>query len=267
MRDYRIIDTHVHIYPDQVAAKVAATIGLPSEVSHPERLTAQGIVASQKRAGISLSVNLPVATRAEHVEGTNAFAQTKMPEGVISFASIHPDTPNPGSALRELKDRGFKGVKFHPEFQNFKLDDSRVQVIWREMSALGLIAYFHAGGDRSFGPPFKTEPRDFANLAAAFPLLRIVAAHMGGYQMWYASETDLCGRANLYLDSSWMLALCDPKQCVRMIRRHGAEKILFATDAPWREPIDDVRAFLDLPLTEDERELILHGNAEKLLEL
>ena len=262
----KIIDFHVHIYPESVAGKVAAAIGLPEEANHPERVIASGILAAQKAAGISLSVNLPVATKAEHVAGTNAFAKT-VPEGIISFAALHPDTPNKREVLRQIKADGFKGVKFHPEFQFFTLDDPRMTEAWEEMSDLGLIAVFHAGGDRSFEPPFKTTPADFRDFAKRYPKLTVVAAHMGGYQMWYQTETDLAGQADLYLDTSWLLFHCDPKQAVRMIRKHGADKVLFATDSPWREPIDDVKAFLALPLTDEERELVLHKNAERLLGL
>lgn len=262
----KIIDFHVHIYPESVAPKVAAAIGLPDEANHPERIIASGIVAAQKRAGIALSVNLPVATRAEHVEGTNRFA-LNMPEGVISFASLHPDTPNKREVLEDIKAKGFKGVKFHPEFQFFTLDDPRMTEAWKAMSELDLIAVFHAGGDRSFEPPFKTTPKSFVAFAEKYPNLKIVVAHMGGYQMWYDTETDLAGKADVYMDLSWIMAFCDPKQVVRTIRKHGADKILFATDSPWREPIDDVNAFMALPLTEEERELILHKNAERLLKL
>lgn len=261
----KIIDFHIHVYPESVAAKVAAAIGLPEEVDHPERLTTEVVLDAQRRAGIELSINLPVATRAEHVESTNRFAE-KLPSGIISFAALHPDTPNKRAVLTELKSRGFKGVKFHPQFQSFKLDDPRMDEAWSAMADLGMVAVFHAGGDRSYEPPFNTTPKLFVKFAAEHPRLKIVAAHMGGYQMWYETETDLAGKAEIYLDTSWMTAFCDAKQVVRTIRKHGADKVLFASDAPWHNPSEDVKALLALPLTEEERELILYRNAERLLE-
>lgn len=265
-RFLKIIDFHVHIYPDSVAAKVAATIGLPEEAKHPERLTAEGITAAAKRAGVTLSVNLPVATKAEHVENTNRYVRS-MPEGVISFAALHPDTPNKREVLTCLKAEGFKGIKFHPEFQNFALEEERMREAWEAMSDLGLIAVFHAGGDRCFPPPYHTSPRTFVDFAKKYPKLKIVAAHMGGYMMWYETELELAGKADIYLDTSWMTAMCDAKQLVRTIRKHGADKILFASDSPWREPKDDIAAILALPLEDEEKEMILHKNAERLLEL
>lgn len=265
MADYRIIDTHIHIYPDAVAAKVAAKIGLPSEAAHPERLTAAGVVAAKERAGIALSVNQPVATRPEQVEGMNEWVKG-LPEGIVSFAALHPDTPDKGAVLRRLKAEGFKGIKFHPEFQSFRLDDPRMLGCWEEMAALGMVAYFHAGGDRSFEPPFHTTPSDFRDFVRRFPKLQVVAAHMGGYQMWYETETSLCGE-NLYLDLSQIFVFGETGQITRLIRKHGAERILFASDSPWHDPAEDVRAFLSLPLEEREREAILHGNAERLLGL
>lgn len=259
-----IIDTHAHVYPPSVASRIARMVSTPEAEVSPSRVMVEGILEAQRRAGISLSVNLPVATKAEHVEGTNAFVKT-LPKGILSFAAFHPDVPDPADALRRIKEAGFKGIKFHPEFQQFTLDEKRMLPIWEEMSALGLIAYLHAGGDRNYLPPFHTTPKSFVAFARDFPALQIVAAHMGGYMMWYESELELVGRANIYLDTSWLLCHCYGDQAVRLMRRHGVEKILFATDSPWREPIDDVRAFERLALTEEERELILHKNAERLL--
>lgn len=263
--DCRIVDTHVHIYPDAVAPKVAAKIGLPSEAEHPERLMARGIVEAQKRAGISLSVNMPVATRPEQVDGMNEWVKA-MPEGIVSFAALHPDTPDKASVLRKIKADGFKGIKFHPEFQQFRLDDPRMLGCWEEMASLGLVAYFHAGGDRSFEPPFHTTPRDFRDFVRRFPALKVVAAHMGGYQMWYDVETDLCGES-LWFDLSQIFVFGEVGQITRLIRKHGAERVLFASDSPWHDPAEDVRAFMTLPLEARERELILHVNAERLMGL
>ena len=50
-----------------------------------------------------------------------------------------------------------------------------------------------------------------------------------------------------------------------VIRAHGADRILFATDCPWGDPAEFVRFVRALPLTEEEREQIFHENAERLL--
>ena len=47
----------------------------------------------------------------------------------------------------------------------------------------------------------------------------------------------------------------------------GAERILYSIDYPYQS-LDGARAFLDsLPITEADKALIAHGNAERLLGL
>lgn len=263
MKGNQVIDMHVHVYPDAIAVHVAEKIGLDFDVRNPSRLTTSGIVAAQRRANIRLSVNLPVATSAKQVSSVNAWVK-RLPEGIMSFAALYPKSNEAVSELNVIRSAGFKGVKFHPEFQNFRLDDPTLFGLWEEMSALGLIAYFHAGGDRSFEAPYHTTPESFRVFRRRFPRLPLVAAHLGGYKMWDESEAVLCGE-DLYLDLSHTFDFAPQDQILRMIRKHGVERILFATDSPWREPEHELGRFMSLPLDESEREQILHLNAERLL--
>ena len=71
----------------------------------------------------------------------------------------------------------------------------------------------------------------------------------------------------VYLDLAFMLETIEQTQLLTMIRSHGADKILFASDSPWQ----DQRRYIDLlesfPLTEEEKAQILYKNASKLLKL
>ena len=52
-----------------------------------------------------------------------------------------------------------------------------------------------------------------------------------------------------------------------MIRAHGVEKFLFATDFPMWDHKEELEKFNRLALTGEERDAILHKNAEKVLGL
>ena len=52
---------------------------------------------------------------------------------------------------------------------------------------------------------------------------------------------------------------------VEMARRHGVERVVYGSDAPWRSQADDLRYFLSLPFTVEEQERILWRNAAGLL--
>ena len=69
------------------------------------------------------------------------------------------------------------------------------------------------------------------------------------------------------MDTAFLEDYISDAQLVRIIRKHGAEKILFGTDCPWSGQKESMERIRGLDLTEQETEMILGGNAEKLLEI
>ena len=86
----------------------------------------------------------------------------------------------------------------------------------------------------------------------------------GGHDMENESEQLLVG-GDYYMDLAYILRLALPEQILRMSRNHGIDKILFATDSPWHTPSLEKRFIATLGLSEGEKELIYHENAERLL--
>ena len=68
----------------------------------------------------------------------------------IPFGSIHPQYTNFKEEIRRLADAGIKGVKFHPEYQEFDMDDPAVYPIYEELGKNGMIMLFHAGYDPAY---------------------------------------------------------------------------------------------------------------------
>ena len=158
----------------------------------------------------------------------------------------------------------FAGIKFHPEYQNFRFNDACMDDIWAAMSENGLVAYLHAGGERVFSPPFHSTPKEILELHRRFPKLKIAAAHLGGFGMWDEVEEKLVGE-DVFLDLSHTFFWMPHERIFRMIKAHGAHRILFGTDAPWQCPADILAAFLNLPLTNKEQRQICYETARGLL--
>ncbi len=57
------------------------------------------------------------------------------------------------------------------------------------------------------------------------------------------------------------------EQFLRIVRNHGVDRILFATDSPWKGQKEFVKTLSDMPLDPSEKELIFSGNACRLLEI
>ncbi len=262
----RILDVHTHCFPEKIAYRAVSHLG-GSAGFHPYHDgTPRGLERSRRRAGISACVVLPVATRPENTPSINRWILERRDPNLIFFGGLHPRYERYEEEIETLARAGVRGVKFHPNFQDFLPDDPTLAPVFRALARHRMIAFFHAGYDFSI-PGAPGSPERFARLHDRHPELTLVCAHFGGWRLWDDVEKFLLGRPNLYLDTSFVLGYLPDARLVDMSRRHGTDRILFGTDTPWREQADDVQLFLDLRFSPEEREAILWKNAARLLHL
>ena len=154
---------------------------------------------------------------------------------------------------------GLKGIKLHPDIQHFPLDDPRCRIIYE--SCQGKIPILLHTGDNRFD---FSNPNRLLPVLRDFPGLTVIGAHFGGYSIWQEAASQLHGIPNFYVDcSSTMFALPDA-EVVELIRLYGADRVMFGTDYPMWSPVVELAHFQRLPLTQEERALILHKNAEAI---
>lgn len=266
--DFPIIDAHVHLYPDALAPKVVPMLSSRFGNNPAFDGTLSDCRAAMAASGISLSINLPVATSSDHVGHTNEYWKNyaKATDGIASFAALHPKTPEAPNVVAEIAAAGFAGIKFHPEYQEFGFNDPLMDDIWTAMAENNLVAYLHAGGERVFEPPYRSSPSEIRTLHRRFPKLKIAAAHLGGFRMWDEVEKVLIGE-DIFLDLSHTFFWMPHERIRRIICNHGARRILFGTDAPWQEQSRILGAFTELALTESDRRAICCENAMTLLNI
>ena len=266
-----LIDFHTHIFPDKIAPAAVASLA-EAGGTRPEGGTGtlDDLEGVALREGISLCVNLPVATRPDQAASINRFArEVNRREGrVISFGAIHPDAAEPERELAELAEAGFRGIKLHPDYQGHYADDPAVIRVVKEAKRLGLHTVFHGGVDIAFPNDVHAAPERISRLLSALGEGegKVIVAHIGGYRLWDDVERVLVGRDVLF-DLSYGIDHLPPEQLLRIVTRHGADKILFGSDYPWRDPADIDRVLSKLPLSDGQFSLIRSGNAERLLGL
>ena len=83
--------------------------------------------------------------------------------------------------------------------------------------------------------------------------------------MWEKASRELCGLDSLYVDCSSSLMYNDAGTAREMIRRYGADRVLFGSDYPMHDPEKEAKRLLSLGLTDDEYEMIFYDNAARLL--
>ena len=260
----KIIDCHCHIFPDKIAGKAVEAIGHFYGLPMEENGTASNLIEKGTEAGISRFVVHSVATTPHQVMSIDDFISRECVKhpGFIGFASLHPDLDTLEEECSRIKELGLKGVKFHPDFQEFYIDEDRALRMY-ELIPEDLPILFHMGdAKRTF-----SEPARLARVAALFPGRKFIAAHFGGYHAWDESRKWLIGKTEVYMDTSSSLFMLDREEAVRMIHDHGVSRFLFGTDFPMWNPKEELARFLKLDLSTEEREAILHKNAEQLFGL
>ena len=260
-----IIDFHVHGFPDELARKAVPFLAEQAKV--PARLngTLEDIRKSMKKSGVDHSVVLSIATKPEQTKKINSWSSQAQAEDITVFGSIHPDYSGWKEELKRIKELGIKGIKYHPDYQQFYVDEKRMFPIYETAFDLGLIIVFHAGLDIGLKPPYHCTPERLLKVARSFPGGNMVAAHMGGYGYWDDVEKFLVGE-DIYFDTSYSLGYIDDEQAIRIVRMHGYRKILFGTDSPWTDQSEEVDKIKRLDLREEELNAVLGGNAVRLLE-
>lgn len=261
-----IVDTHNHCFPDALAPRAVEGLTVAYGLTATFDGTVEGLRARNRAVGIDLAVVQPVATKASQVAGINDWAASIRSDSVISFGAMHPDFPGPTAELRRMRDLGLKGVKFQPSWQKFRPDDERVLPIYEAMQG-DLIAYFHGGAEIDPEMEMLGTPESLARVHEMFPKLTMAVAHMGGFLVWERAGDALIGR-DVYLDTAYCLPEhISDGELVSLIRAHGAEKVLFGSDAPCGDAAAQLARIRALPLERWEIEGITGGNAARLLGL
>lgn len=262
-----IIDVHAHIYPDKIAAKAVRSIGEFYQWSHMEMDgTVEGLLASSKEAGIDLSIVHSAAVSPARVQSVNDFIATTVaahPDRLLGFGSMHPDYPDIGAELDRMMQLGLRGIKLHPDTQQFLFDSPASIKMLEVIEERRLPVLIHTGDTRY---PF-SNPERVARALDHVPNLVAICAHLGGWSMWGNGWKILAGREDVYVDCSSSLYAITPEEAVKVIHRYGAQRVFFGTDHPMWNPVGEIARFHALPLTEEEQEMILHKNIEKLLNL
>lgn len=261
---YRAADTHAHIYPGKIAEKATASVGDfyhvdMLNVGLPHVLTQRG-----GEAGIDRFLVSSVATKLAQVRSINEFIQQKCEKypQFVGLAAWHQDVEDIGAELDDIERRGLKGVKLHPDFQQFFIDDERMLPFYREMNRRGLPVLFHTGDSRT---DFSS-PRRLMNVLEKIPDFTCIAAHLGGYTEWDNAKKELRG-TNVYVDTSSSLFALTPEQAWQSIEHFGVERTMFGTDFPMWDPKTELDRFFALGLGEEVNRQILYGNFARLFHI
>lgn len=266
-----LIDFHTHIFPDKIAARTIDILsGNCKRVSGRDAnprfdATLDGLKASMKKEGVDYSVVLPIATNTHQSSSINKFARDiSGKDGIFSFGSLHPMQEDWEDVIYQIKGFGLKGIKLHPEYQGFYIDSPESIRVLKKAEELGLYVTLHTGYDIGIDPPVHCSPEQLRHALEYVSGENIIAAHMGGWRDWENTYNYLAG-TGILLDTAYIAQDIQPKQFIKLLKKHGSDKILFATDMPWESPSENKDFILSLGLAQTELDNIFYKNAQKIL--
>lgn len=264
-----VIDFHTHIFPEEIAARTIAELEQRAKVKAGADGTRSGLLEAMEHTGVDLSVVMPVVTRPAQFDRVNNFAagiNADYSDRLLSFGGIHPDCENYKEKLNKIKEMGIVGIKLHPDYQGVMIDDVRYMNIIEYADELGLIILTHAGMDIGLPEPVHCPPDRMRKVLDILKPKKMVLGHYGGWNQWEEVYEYLAGE-DVYLDTAFVFGYIEQDLFLRILKKHGAEKILFATDSPWSDAAQYIQTVKDLPLTTEQIDYILSNNARRLLNL
>lgn len=260
----KIADAHTHIFPEKIADKAVSSIGGFYHIPMQHKGYPHSLIESGEKIGVSKYLVCSTATTPKQVVSINDFIWEKCQKypQFLGFATLHPDFEDIDGEIDRILRLGLRGVKLHPDFQQFNIDDPRAMPMYRRLAKEGLPVLFHTGDARyDYSSPLRLE-----RVCQQLPELICIAAHFGGYNRWQDVPGHL-RRPNVYFDTSSSLFALPPEQAVEMIRFLGVDRFMFGTDFPMWDHTEELARFDRLPLTEQEREQIFHGTFEQLFHI
>ena len=281
-----MIDIHAHIFPDKIAASTLEILRGKSHTTPFTDGTLNGLIGSMKKFNVDYSVILPVATKPEQVIKINDNAaqinEKFFDEGIISFASMHPNFENFSGELSRVKNLGFKGIKVHPVYQDTNLDDKKFLRIFYRAAELDLIVVTHAGFDIGCPNVVKCTPKMSRHVVEEIGEFKFILAHMGGWKNWDEVLNELAD-VKIFMDTAFStekipaqndgyhnaedLPLLDAEKFLEFVKVFGADKIIFGTDSPWTSQGTSIEFIKNLPIDDVDKNKILHDNAKNLLKI
>ncbi len=260
-----IIDSHAHAFPDKVAPAAVEALRTVYGAVPVVLPTIDNLLRHMDEAGVDRSVVCPVATKPEQVRSINRWILELPRDRLIPFGALHPHCDDSEEQIQRLLDGGIQGIKFQPFFQGFTLAEPAAEALFEAIADLFLLV-MHAGDEIIPIPDIEPIPQRLAALADRHPYLRLVIAHMGGYQLWDEAEQHLVGRS-VHLDTSYAVGIAPDEQMRRIVAAHGHRRIVWGSDFPWRSQSDALEDLRRLDLPAERERAVLASNLLEVLEV
>ena len=263
-REYEIYDAHAHIFPEKIATKASQAIGDFYDIKMRYPGDSEKLIESGRKINVKKYLVCSTATVPEQTEKINEFIfeECKNHPEFIGFGTLHPDYENIEDEVERIIANGLHGIKLHPDFQKFNIDDNKAMRIYDAIAGR-LPVLIHMGDDRyDYSRPYR-----LVNVMKQIPQLKVFAAHFGGYRRWDEAVKCLLDIDNVYFDTSSTLGCLEPEKSKELIKHFDKDKLMFGTDFPMWDHVEELNRFFALELSDEDNRKILGENFKRILKI
>ena len=266
---YRIVMNHAHVFPENVKPH--------GSIENLKRL--------MDECGIDKAVAFaPFEKNYRNFDGevekrTNLWLSEaiKNEPDIVGFGVVNFEQGNIKEQVEEIHSYGFKGIKFHPAFQQVRLDSEEAYAVFEKAEELGLFISFHTG--LHWHRLSDYHMLMFDDIAWDFPKLRFSMEHMGGYSFFNTALAVMCNNSrkgdtvfagitsngNENGNGTWSLT---DQQIKDIIFQTGESRIIMGLDFPYNDAESTKRSInriINLDIPESAKRAMLGENLEKII--
>ena len=282
-----IIDAHVHLFTPKIIANVSAKTEMVAKLhlqtdEATQRIGTAVLGTALGRAGVHAALMLPTAS-ADGVSEVNrdAMATAAGCDYLNTAGTLHPECKELQSELAALHAGGIRAIKLCSFSQGFILNAPATMEMFAQIEAFNrnhshhffvvLDTFYKAAAYFGTDPRYTTDPACISRLVPTFPGITFVGAHMGGLTAPFEDIIRCLPAAdNLYLDTSNAAHTLSETEFIRLLRVHGPDRILFGTDWPWFDPVEEIPLIKGLlnraGYTANDKAKVLGGNIAELID-
>lgn len=250
-----VIDAHAHLgsgfMPWRTADLAADLVATSAEAGIGRTLVST--LGTQSLLAHPSPAELRAANR------ITAAALARFPDALSGVVYLSPEHPRASldELNRHVADGPFVGVKL---WIAMRANDIRLDPLAERISELEVPVLQHAWYKTVDGTPDESTPADVAELARRHPGLVIQMAHLGGAGR--RGVADIAPYPNIVVDTSGG----DPVlgEVDHAVAELGAERVIFGSDAPIRDPATALAKVLGSDLSEEDSRVVLSENAMRV---
>lgn len=218
--------------------------------------------------------------QSNHGESANRwlYDQIKNDDHFLAFGTIDFSKDDLVGQVEEICQLGFAGIKMHPAFQKFKVDEDRACQVYAAAQKYGLPISFHTGIHWHRISSYNTLL--YGEVAYKFPELKICMEHVGGYSFFNEAVAVMCNNPKTVYagltsvfdrekNRFWYLGKEKVKDLIWLC---GIDKCIFGLDFPYNsaEKIADAmnqmqECIAELGMGEEELQKVFGGNLMRMI--